>query len=403
MFPPANPWKYASTTVKKELKAGELGIENLANQTVKLAQKNRHIFNLMLVGESGLGKSTFVNTLFSSDLLEKKARKLTGKTTDIVPHTFELVEKDVPLCLTVIDTPGFGDQLNREIGIQPIVDYIDAQFNKFYNHENAPGFRKDELDSRVHCVLYFVNPSCHRLKELDVTVLKTLSTRANVIPVIAKADTMTPEERIDLKARIVSDLLKYDVKLYPGGIAEDRDEVMEFEPLIPFSIIGADYQVENAGKKVRGRKYRWGVAEVENESHCDFVHLRNMLLATNLRDIIDTCNSVHYFNYRMNKLRALGRPMSILQSDDQFENQIDSVKKQFAEEMARKEAVMREALFQKIKEKEATMRQAEEALARKERDLMAELEQERRTLEAEEREVEQSIQRANAAKAGKKR
>ena len=31
------------------------------------------------------------------------------------------------------------------------------------------------------------------------------------------------------------------------------------------------------GKTVRGRKNRWGVVNVEDANHCEFVHLRNFL------------------------------------------------------------------------------------------------------------------------------
>lgn len=31
------------------------------------------------------------------------------------------------------------------------------------------------------------------------------------------------------------------------------------------------------GKSVRGRKNRWGVVNVEDSKHCEFVHLRNFL------------------------------------------------------------------------------------------------------------------------------
>lgn len=36
--------------------------------------------------------------------------------------------------------------------------------------------------------------------------------------------------------------------------------------------------VEASSKKVRGRVYPWGVAEVDSLDHCDFVVLRNMLI-----------------------------------------------------------------------------------------------------------------------------
>ena len=31
------------------------------------------------------------------------------------------------------------------------------------------------------------------------------------------------------------------------------------------------------GKTVRGRRNRWGVVNVEDADHCEFVHLRNFL------------------------------------------------------------------------------------------------------------------------------
>ena len=395
-FAPANPWKQPMTIAKIDLQPGELGIGNLPHQCVQLAMHKGFHMNLMVVGESGMGKSTFINTLFSAELMDQTYpdhKRIRGKTVEITHHNFALNENGVPLGLTVIDTPGFGDQLNREVGIHPIIDYIDRQFDEYFGLESSEGFRKLAHDPRVHVVLYFISPNCQRLKEMDAAVLKILSSKCNVIPVIAKADTMTFDERLDLKAKIISDLIRYDVKLYPGSFTEDREENAEFEAVIPFSVIGADSVMKINGKKVRARKYRWGVAEVENEDHCDFIKLRKMLMNTNLRDILETCHNVHYFNYRLNKLRTLGRPISILQSDEQFELEIDSVKKQFAEEMAKREAEMRGALLQKIKEKEANLREAEEALARKERDLMAELEEQKRQVEAEEREIESIIQR----------
>jgi len=47
---------------------------------------------------------------------------------------------------------------------------------------------------------------------------------------------------------------------------------------IPFAIVGADKEIDVGGRKVRGRKYPWGIIEVDNEEHCDFVKLRQMLI-----------------------------------------------------------------------------------------------------------------------------
>ena len=52
---------------------------------------------------------------------------------------------------------------------------------------------KKENDTRIHCCLYFIAP--HRMKRIDVEFITTLSEYVVVVPVIAKADTMTQSER----------------------------------------------------------------------------------------------------------------------------------------------------------------------------------------------------------------
>ena len=47
---------------------------------------------------------------------------------------------------------------------------------------------------------------------------------------------------------------------------------------IPFAVVGSNSVIDVNNKKVRGRMYPWGVAEVENIEHCDFTTLRNMLI-----------------------------------------------------------------------------------------------------------------------------
>ena len=45
---------------------------------------------------------------------------------------------------------------------------------------------------------------------------------------------------------------------------------------------------------------------VENENHCDFVKLREMLIRTNMQDMIDTTHYKHYELYRCNKMKDMG-------------------------------------------------------------------------------------------------
>ena len=78
---------------------------------------------------------------------------------------------------------------------------------------------------------------------------------------------------------------------------------------IPFAVCGANAMVEVAGKKVRGRQYPWGVVEVENPEHCDFVKLRSMLI-THMQDLQEVTHDVHYENFRSECLATGGSAAS---------------------------------------------------------------------------------------------
>ncbi len=47
---------------------------------------------------------------------------------------------------------------------------------------------------------------------------------------------------------------------------------------MPFAVVGSNTVVDSGGRKMRGRVYPWGVVEVENLEHNDFIALRNMLI-----------------------------------------------------------------------------------------------------------------------------
>ena len=52
----------------------------------------------------------------------------------------ELQESNVRLKLTIVDSVGFGDQINKEDSYKPIVEYINQQFENYL---------------QVQCQLYF--------------------------------------------------------------------------------------------------------------------------------------------------------------------------------------------------------------------------------------------------------
>jgi cell division control protein 11 len=85
------------------------------------------------------------------------------------------------------------------------------------------------VDNRVHAVLYFINPTGHSLREIDIEFMRRLGPRANVIPVIAKADSMLPAELSAFKKRIMEDIEYYKIPIYnfPYDEEEDDEEIIE--------------------------------------------------------------------------------------------------------------------------------------------------------------------------------
>lgn len=105
--------------------------------------------------------------------------------------------------LTVIDTPGFGDYVNNRDSWQPIIEFLDDQHESYMLQEQQPR-RTEKIDLRVHACLYFIRPTGHSLKPLDIEVMSRLATRVNLIPVVAKADTLSPSDLAKFKARVCS-------------------------------------------------------------------------------------------------------------------------------------------------------------------------------------------------------
>jgi len=70
--------------VRRKL-TGYVGFANLPNQWHRKSVRKGFNFNVMVVGESGLGKSTLVNTLFNTSLYPPKERK--EPSLDIIPKT----------------------------------------------------------------------------------------------------------------------------------------------------------------------------------------------------------------------------------------------------------------------------------------------------------------------------
>ncbi|XP_043278248.1 septin-7 isoform X4 [Venturia canescens] len=380
----------APATKPKELD-GYVGFANLPNQVYRKAVKKGFDFTLMVVGESGLGKSTLINSMFLADIYsaEHPGPSLRVKKTVAVETSKVLLkENGVNLTLTVVDTPGFGDAVDNSNCWVPVIEYIESKYEEFLNAESRV-MRRQIPDSRVHCCLYFVAPSGHGLKPLDVEFMQRLHDKVNIIPVIAKADTMTPDECSHFKKQILNEIAQHKIKIYEFPEVEEEEESKLHKVLrdrVPFAVVGANTVVEHEGKKLRGRKYPWGIAEVENLEHCDFIALRNMVIRTHLQDLKDVTNNVHYENFRCRTLAGLGvdgKPTRI--SNKNPLAQLEEEKREHDNKMKKMETEMEQVFEMKVREKKQKLKDSEADLQRRHEQMRRSLEQHIRELEEKRR------------------
>ncbi|CCU97998.1 unnamed protein product [Malassezia sympodialis ATCC 42132] len=268
-------------------------------------------FCLMVVGASGTG------TYHHKD----------SENPSTANVEMEVEAEGMRIGLTIVDTPGFGDSIDNEYMFNEILSFIERQYDDILSEESRirrnPRFR----DNRVHALIYFIAPTGHSLREMDIELMRRLSPRVNVIPVIGKSDSLSPSELLEFRKRVMEDIEYYGIPIYNFPYDEDEDhpdtiaENSELRSLLPFAVIGSeDHVVTPTGEMVLGRAYPWGTVEVDNPDHCDFARLRGAIFGTHLNDLKEITHDFLYENYRTEKL-SRGMPNDYaadasLQSED---------------------------------------------------------------------------------------
>uniref|UniRef100_A0A8C5KJQ5 Septin 14 n=1 Tax=Jaculus jaculus TaxID=51337 RepID=A0A8C5KJQ5_JACJA len=304
------------------------GFECLPTQLVTKSLQKGFTFNILCVGETGIGKSTLINTLFNTNLKDSKSSHFYSNV-GLKVKTYELLERNVPLKLTIVKTVGYGDQLSKEASYKPVVEYIDAQFELYLQEElKIKRSLADFHDSRIHVCLYFIAPTGHSLKTLDLITMKSIDSKVNIIPLIAKADALSKSDLQRFKSNVMRELISSGIRLYQFPAYDETSAQAS--------------------------------ASVENENHCDLVKLRDILLCTNMEDLKEQTHTYLYESYRSNKLQKLG--FTDVGPDNQpvsFQELYKAKRQEFYDQCKKEEAELKQRFMQRVKEKEATFKDAE--------------------------------------------
>ncbi|CBJ31643.1 Sept3, septin GTPase [Ectocarpus siliculosus] len=264
---------------------------------------------VMVAGESGLGKTTFLNNIFrhlnrgenpmdqAATVVQAAGRGVfgNGKTLRIEEREFDYkTERGQDYKFFLVDTPGYGDHVNVSQSFQPVVNYV-MNGNKSYLEEVMKGNETPEKDGRTDVCIYFI--AAHRCKPIDIEYMKQLSKAVAVIPVIGKSDSMTVDEMKEFKTAIV-DLAAQDDQLKffqfsetswneckgALGPTDPPNWLGERQPP-PYAVISSKVDESHRGIRSPARRYPWGTCHVMETAHSDNTYLQCLLLEVGFQDM----------------------------------------------------------------------------------------------------------------------
>jgi septin family protein len=301
-------------------------------------QKQSKPFNAMVAGHSRSGKTDFIHTLFETLFVHRLVPDSEQVTllfpldgNQVTPSSCR-IECDDPfgekISLRLIDTPGLDipngiyrapassiDALQSmaHAYADKLLTYIEAQFQQTLDEETKV-LRTKGADSQVHTVFYFMNPDIilgsKGLTIMDRIVLSRLCERVNVVPCLAKSDLVTVRDLNQIHESIKRDLAAYELKVYDFTDDEEDEFVRQ---KVPFRIVNSEeafHEVDGQrkmgitvdGNTILGREYIWGMIQVDNPEHCDFVTLRDAILGDYADDLRDKTSQVYYEMWRTESL-----------------------------------------------------------------------------------------------------
>jgi len=183
--------------------------------------------NIIIVGKTGVGKSTLINSLFRGHFSD------TGLGRPITKEIRIREKPDFPLA--IYDTPGFElgkeQQSNVKHGIQELI---------------TKGIASNDINQAIHCIWYCINVGSNRtLDDSEIEWIKSLTQGGNTarVPIIIVLTQAYPRSKaLEMKASIEAENLDV-VKVIPV-LAQD----VNFDDEYTIKAYGLDTLVELMGE-----------------------------------------------------------------------------------------------------------------------------------------------------------
>ncbi|XP_043951872.1 uncharacterized protein LOC122819310 [Gambusia affinis] len=273
---------------------------------------------ILLVGETGTGKSTLINALFNyavgvkfedkvwfQIVEENKGHQTESQTSDVIVYQiFGFEGQTLPFSLTIIDTPGYGSTRGTEEDNSVSQRLLDLFRSKDGVHQiNAVGLVMKASDNRLSDRLRYIFDS--------VTSLFGNDLERNIVALITHSDGRTPRNVLQA--------------LEAAGIKCSRDE-MNLPVHFMFNNQQKTQRYTEEGQ--RGDKYSW---DFTNE---DMGRLRNFLKNTKPQPLNTT---VEVLNERIRLTACIQNLKERIELNEQKQNEIKQIKEAYNEHEAEME------------------------------------------------------------------
>lgn len=270
------------------------GVANIPNQVHYHHSKRKININVLLFGENGLGKTGFINHVLGQPIFQDNQLNYhsSSDVTNIRVRSQEIEEAGNRALLSIIDLPNFGSKNTKKEAGHVALTYLQDQFETNLRDESQlRRQQKDSHDYRVHTILYFHNPTSHKLSHTDIELIDKMSKLANVLVIVAKGDTLLRHEFLRIKNNMREQLSEAGIKTFQSS-DPSNSTVESFEPFICVS--GADLLAPSPA-----RNYTWGSIKINTSASpatLNINNLTNLLFKDYLPDLIlDTDHKYEYW------------------------------------------------------------------------------------------------------------
>lgn len=195
-----------------------LDVSEMADQVLKAIKKEYQslkTLNVMVLGKTGVGKSTLINQMFNENLVD------TGVGKPVTKKIRKIAKNDFPLA--IYDTPGL--ELKGENSVNNLQAEIVEEIQK--------GIKTGDIGEMIHCLWYCIATPSHRLEEGEVQFLKHLGDKLK-------------EFDLPLIVVLTQSYSKNDAKALMEEIAKENLPIAKIIPVLAQDFVIDDEYVKKA-------------------------------------------------------------------------------------------------------------------------------------------------------------